>query len=205
MSNSDSTFAFDARALAGMPTPILQAIYLGVQKELSRRRAMDGVSRRQQAASTAFQRLKNERYEYNRHRLSELDALMAQDWSHLFAEGDTEPKYYVYAHVYPLTRAKDFHSNGEFELRLPGMPFYIGKGCGVRAWDLKRNEGHGIELRQMVAKGHTPEQIVAIVRSGLTERAALEIESKLIYFFGTKFERDRRGLLVNLDIPKRPF
>jgi hypothetical protein len=94
---------------------------------------------------------------------------------------------------------------GAFPITLPGVPFYVGKGCGQRAWDLKRNEGHGVELRQLLAKQHTPEQIVHLIRENLTERAALEIESKLVYFFGTKFERTRQGMLVNLDIPKRPF
>lgn len=196
--------SFDASALSGMPTPILHAIYLGVQRELTRRRAMDAVTRRTQMASNAYQRLKTEKFKYSKHRLTELDDLMAQDWSHLFA-GDDEPKYYVYAHVYPFMKTNDFCNDGDFKMALPGMPFYIGKGCGDRAWDLKRNEGHGVELRQLLANGNTPEQIVCVIKDGISERAALEIESKLIYFFGTKFERDRRGLLVNLDIPKRPF
>jgi hypothetical protein len=205
MSESNSTRAFDASAITGMPTPILQAIYLGVQRELTRRRAMESVSRRSQMASDVFKRLTTEKFKYSKHRLKELDQLMAQDWSHLFPEGDAEPKYYVYAHVYPGLKGRDFRVEGEFSLALPGTPFYIGKGCGERAWDLKRNEGHGVELRQLISQGHGAERIVCIVRDKLTERAALEMESKLIYFFGTKFERDRRGLLVNLDIPKRPF
>jgi len=70
---------------------------------------------------------------------------------------------------------------------------------------LKRNQGHGIELNQLLNRGNTPEQIVCIIKDGLSEAEALEIESKLIYFFGTKFERHRRGILVNLDMPSRPF
>ena len=38
----------------------------------------------------------------------------------------------------------------------------------------------------------------------LTETEALEMESKLIYFFGTKFELERKGILVNLSFPPRP-
>jgi hypothetical protein len=205
MSESDSTRTFDVRALHGMPTPILHAIYLGVQRELTRRRAMDAVSRKKVLESTAYKPLHTEKFKYSKHRLNELDDLMAQDWSHLFPDGDGEPKYYVYAHVYPFMKPKDFRHDGAFKMDLPGMPFYVGKGCGERAWDLKRNEGHGVELRQLLSRGNTPEQIVHVVRDKLSERAALEIESKLIYFFGTKFERDRRGLLVNLEIPRRPF
>lgn len=205
MSELNSTRAFDARTLAGMPTPILHAIYLGVQKELTRRRAMESVSRRAVMASSTYKRLTTEKYKYSKHRLLELGELMAQDWSHLFPEGDTEPRFYVYAHVYPGLKGRDFRVEGNFPLSMPGTPFYIGKGCGERAWDLKRNEGHGVELRQLLSQGHAPEAIVHVVRDKLTERAALEMESKLVYFFGTKFERDRRGLLVNLEVPKRPF
>ncbi len=205
MSQPNFTRAFDERALAGMPTQILQSIYLCVQKELTQRRAMDAVSRKIQMASTAYQRLKNEKFKYSKHQLKQLDDIMNQDWSNLFLGGDDKPKYYVYAHIYPFVKSNDFRNNGVFRLDLPGTPFYIGKGCGVRAYDLKRNEGHGVELRQLVSNGCTSDQIVCIIQDGLTESAALEMESKLIYFFGTKFERDRRGLLVNLDIPKRPF
>ena len=186
-----------------LPTEVLQAIYLGVQAELTNRRQIDKVTRKAQIAGAAFPRLPNEHFKYSKHRLNDLDALMAQDWSHLFPDGDNEPKYYVYAHIYPA-KTKVKHE-GAFPITLPGVPFYVGKGCGQRAWDLKRNEGHGVELRQLLAKQHTPEQIVHLIRENLTERAALEIESKLVYFFGTKFERTRQGMLVNLDIPKRPF
>ena len=32
----------------------------------------------------------------------------------------------------------------------------------------------------------------------------MEIESKLIYFFGTIYEGGRKGTLLNLDLSKRP-
>ena len=53
-----------------------------------------------------------------------------------------------------------------------------------------------------MASGATPEKIVQILYSDLTECEALCIEAKLIHFFGTKFEHKRNGLLVNLDKPK---
>lgn len=61
-----------------------------------------------------------------------------------------------------------------------------------------------MELRQLRELGVADSEIVSIVRDALTEREALEIESKLIYFFGTKFESGRKGILVNLDFPARP-
>jgi hypothetical protein len=85
-----------------------------------------------------------------------------------------------------------------------GTPFYIGKGCGDRAWDLNRNEGHGVHLRQLRKRGVADSEIVCIVRDNMTEREALELESKLICFFGTRFEAGRKGILVNLSFPARP-
>jgi hypothetical protein len=32
----------------------------------------------------------------------------------------------------------------------------------------------------------------------------MELEAKLIYFFGTIYEKNRKGLLLNLDLSKRP-
>jgi len=135
-------------------------------------------------------------------RWPEFDALMAEDWSALFAGGSDERRFYVYAHVNP--RGSKVKNGGDFALCFNGRPFYIGKGTGRRAWELNRNEGHGVELRQLRDAGVADSEIVHIIRDNLTEREALEIESKLIYFFGTKFEPGRKGILVNLDFPARP-
>lgn len=190
--------------LTKIPTDALQAMYTAMHKELSYRRACIQVSDRKHRMSESekFKRLPNEKHLHNQHHLKFLDELMAQDWSHLFT-GDEEKRYYVYAHISPI--GKRITHNGEFKLSMDGIPFYIGKGTGGRAFDLKRNQGHGIEIAQLLARGNTASQIVCIVRDNLSEAEALEIESKLIYFFGTKFEGHRRGLLVNLDIPPTPF
>lgn len=139
-----------------------------------------------------------------RHQLMRyLPALLRQDWSHLFSGGDTERRYYVYAHVDP----REFVYVGTEEAGgvYGGTPFYIGKGTGKRAFDMKRNQGHGKKIREILKAGFGPESIVKIIADGVTEDKALETESKLIYFFGTVYEEDRKNcILLNLDTPPIP-
>lgn len=127
-----------------------------------------------------------------------------QDWSNLFAEGDSERRYYVYAHLNPSQRSKLPNSNADYPPGITGLPFYIGKGTGSRAYDLNRNQGHGARLKSLLSAGLRPDEVVCILRRDMTEREALVYESKLIYYFGTRYETGRRGVLVNLDIPPRP-
>lgn len=132
-----------------------------------------------------------------------LPALLKQDWSHLFNSSSysTEPVFYVYAHINPdtpqITTSND--SGGVYS----GMPFYIGKGTGDRAYDLKRNQGHGKILNKLLARGYTKDDLVKIIFNDLTEAKAFEIESKLIYFFGTVYGHEK-GVLYNLDTPSTP-
>jgi hypothetical protein len=130
-----------------------------------------------------------------------LKPLLFQDWDFLFPDSDPAPKYYVYAHIDPYDKHIPFPRafGGIFN-----MPFYIGKGCGGRAYDLNRNQGHGLRIRELLAKGVPAGRLVKLIKTDLTERAALSLESKLIYFFGTIYEEKRRGVLLNLDIPDRP-
>lgn len=79
-------------------------------------------------------------------------------------------KYYVYAYL----RA-DRHS-----------PYYVGKGCG---WRLIKQEGR----RASVPKDRSRIQKIA---ENLTEQEALELEEKLILFYGRK-EVDG-GVLLNI-------
>lgn len=131
-----------------------------------------------------------------------LKYLLKQDWSHLFNCHSSERKFYVYYHTDP--RNKAFSSYKELG-GVSFMPFYVGKGTGNRAYNMKRNQGHGINLKEMLDLEYTPDDIVHIVKDNLTESEALELESKLIYFFGTIYETEQKGVLLNLDIGKRPL
>lgn len=132
-----------------------------------------------------------------------LPALIRQDWSHLYQPTASEERFYVYAHVDPrhAVFVTDKDSGGNFG----GMPFYIGKGVGNRAFDLKRNQGHGKMLREIADAGYGTDDIVKILFDGLEEWKAFELEAKLIFFFGTIYQsNDEYGCLLNLDIPSYP-
>lgn len=130
-------------------------------------------------------------------RLPYLRALINQDWSGSFPSGqDDAMKYYVYAHVNPDSAV--FSASPEFGGSWGGTPFYIGKGCGQRAYDLKRNQAHGQHLANVLSAGFEPSDIVKIVKDGLTESQALQLEAKYIYFFGSAYDKNA-GPLVNLD------
>jgi len=132
-----------------------------------------------------------------------LPALLNQDWSHLFSGYgySEERKFYVYAHVNP--EMPNFRSPDIVGGAYNGTPFYIGKGSEERAFDLKRNQGHGKVLNQLNKLGYKKDSIVKIIKSELNEAEAFELESKLIFFFGTIYNK-KRGVLYNLDTPKTP-
>lgn len=130
-------------------------------------------------------------------------ALDAQPWDHLFPEGDPTPKFYVYAHMMTGARTKLFEGC-DVPFGLSRLPFYIGKGTGERAFDFNRNQGHRALLLEQQRHMRPNRPLVKILRDGLTEQQAYALESKLIYFFGTRYEVGRNGVLVNLDIPRRP-
>lgn len=132
-----------------------------------------------------------------------LPALLRQDWSSLYPPAHGEQKFYVYAHVDP--RQPVFVTDKRCGGNYKGMPFYIGKGVGNRAYDLKRNQGHGHRLRQVLDAGYGPDDIVHILFRDLDEGFAFEVEAKLIYLFGTIYEkRHEKGCLLNLEIPPVP-
>lgn len=134
-----------------------------------------------------------------------LEDLAHPTWLDLFPSADGERRFYVYAHVHPGTKPVSLkHPVLNRWLKFSGLPFYVGKGCGQRAWDLSRNEGHGAQLKSLAEKGLAASEIVTIVLDKLTEAEALRLEAQLIYLLGTKFETSVRGILVNLDLPKRP-
>jgi len=129
-------------------------------------------------------------------RLRYLPSLLNQDWTALFPVCDTSTCiYYVYAHV------DQRHNKCVLEplsIVLPGHPFYIGKGSGHRAWDLKRNQGHGKRIKSIRDSGYTDNSIVTIIAKNLDERDALCLEAKLIYFFGSMYDESINGCLLNL-------
>lgn len=183
-----------------IPTDILKTIYTVSMQELQKRRQQNASI--QKDFSGAFAGIPYAGREPNRHLLKYYKILLDQDWGDLFS-GDSEKKYYVYAHI--KTGSKKLHIEHEsVPLKMNGVPFYIGKGTGDRAYDLKRNQGHGALLKELQDAGSQRSEIVYIVSDGLSEAKAFELESKLIYLFGTKYETDRKGTLVNLDIPARP-
>lgn len=133
-----------------------------------------------------------------------LHSLISQDWSHLYFGGDDEKKYYVYAHIDP--RKTSFSATKSCGGVYGGQPFYIGKGCGERAYDLNRNQGHGKILNSIFNDGIPRDHVVKIIFNNLTESKAFELEAKLIYYFGTIYDKiiKKSGILVNLTIPIIP-
>jgi hypothetical protein len=135
-------------------------------------------------------------------RMEYLPILLSQDWTSLFPHADAEMStYYVYAHVDPRKRPAVLPPMNAV---LNGEPFYIGKGSGQRAWDLKRNQGHGKRITALRNLGHADTALVSLVAETLTERDALVIEAKLIYFFGSVYDEATHGYLLNLADHMRP-
>lgn len=128
-----------------------------------------------------------------------LPSLLAQDWSEIYPRNTDHGKHYVYAHLDP--RQKIFFSPEDCGGKYEGRPFYIGKGIGNRAFDLKRNEGHGKILREILNDGYNSYDIVKIIFYKLSEYKALEIEAKLIYYFGISYSKKRQGWLLTSSPP----
>lgn len=89
------------------------------------------------------------------------------------AETIVPKDFYVYAHRKATT----------------GEIFYVGKGCGKRAWSLRRSN----HWKNIVRKHGV---VVEVVQDGLQEWAAFEMEVELIAFYGRK--DCGFGSLVNL-------
>ncbi len=203
--------------LDSIPTETLVSIKHAINKEIRKRKQDDFVSKRLKWLETldfSDRTLpKNKRLllranedlcldfpgsnkKHYKHLFKYLPYLLRQDWSYLFEHAnDLESYYYVYAHIDPNENPT---SLSVFDCDLKGTPFYIGKGKGQRVWDLNRNQGHGKRIRQIIKDGYPKNSIPAIIKDCLTEKAALELEAKLIYFFASVYDKKRKGCLLNL-------
>lgn len=140
-------------------------------------------------------------------------AFIDEDWSYLFlGDYDDSKEYYVYYHSDPSKENMRF-KQGEKSIIFNGRPFYIGKGKGNRYKSKLRSRSHLSIIESLKSDGYSDEQIFHVFKSGLTEKEALILESKLITFFGCSSEIDPKrshfhglkgGLLVNSDISVRP-
>jgi hypothetical protein len=209
--------------LSAYPTELLEAMLPKIKEELSSRRRKEKASRRsafaarlqpidtssrESADKSVFLNNSRNLLSVRNHdkplqeRAKYLEDLISQNWSHLYPREYDQGNFYVYAHVDP--RKRIFVSSNKCGGNYKGQPFYIGKGVGGRAFDLKRNQGHGKLISQILRDGYSEEDIVHIAFSGISEPLAYELESKLIYFFKTIYEDEKFGYLVNLDVGKRP-
>lgn len=125
--------------------------------------------------------------------------ILATDISALYSslELDTRPQYYVYFHCdtsFKIAVGMSPITTFGATLGLTYQPFYVGKGTGNRAQDTSRSETHRKIKDKLKCLGK--EIIVHIYKTGLTESAALQLESKLIDIFGLL---PQGGMLSNLD------
>lgn len=113
-----------------------------------------------------------------------------------------DTKFYVYAHMDMSRRiAVNKHPITSFaaSLGMSHFPFYIGKGTGDRFSDITRSETHKKICQKLKMLGMEPKPIK--IKDGLTEKEALQYESKLIDIFGLV---PHGGTLANLDEGYRP-
>ena len=110
---------------------------------------------------------------------------------------DETRKYYVYAHLNSsrcIAVRKDGVTSFGATIGMKFFPFYVGKGCGDRCWDINRSEVHR-KISQYL-RGLEKEIEVVKLRADLSESEALQMEAKLIDIFGLI---PYGGYLANLD------
>lgn len=144
---------------------------------------------------------------------------LCEDWRFLFPNAnDKERRYYVYYHSDPtcdvLPYGQSDSSRLKMSVRFKGKPFYIGKGTGDRYRNMSgRSTSHISRVKSYLEAGFCNDDVFHICEDNLTEMEALELESKLITFFGCEseitigkryFNGFNKGILINSDIGKRP-
>jgi hypothetical protein len=133
------------------------------------------------------------------------EKIFDSDISSIYQNSCEEKKYYVYVHCNPLkilNVKRDAKSAfAVIRLGLKTQPFYVGKGCGDRCYDLNRNEGHR-KIRQMIRESNQDISIVKIAEN-ISEAEALAIESKIIDILGLR-SLSEFSFLVNLDEGQMP-
>lgn len=73
-----------------------------------------------------------------------------------------------------------------------GDTIYVGVGTGERAWEWrsnKRSKEHNDILRTYLEQGYTPSDWVSIVESNLSSEQAVNLETKLIELYTSKFNK----------------
>lgn len=187
--------------LKKLPDKIIQEMVVALEAEMVRRKGQ------KKRANLLFKEVRL-RVKGKENCTRTQEDLFHEEWDVLYPEREENPRrdFYVYAHVVPDVGLMEVKTTPDAwsGIRIRGIPFYIGKGCGGRAFDLNRSQGHGKEIQELLRSGVGPSEIVCILSSELTEQEAFKLESKLIYFFGTRYEKEVNGMLVNLDIPVRP-
>jgi hypothetical protein len=186
--------------LQQLPLEALQSFESAFRTELDRRKVPVNQYHRSRNFLKCFGRSK-----INNHVIKNLNGILAEDWSYLFT-GRSDPLYCVYVHFDPSDDRKD-HVHFEqkpLKMHIPGKPFFVGTGFYSQAYDITKDNDHGEQLREL-AKTYKQHEFIHVIANKLTEPQALELESKLIFFFGTKNESTRKGILRNLVIPARPL
>lgn len=140
----------------------------------------------------------SEKFEFRSKSYNEsLELLLSEDWSQHFSHcSDEVADFYVYLHGSP----KNKRTYSPLGVRSFAAPIYAGMGQGGRAFSFARSPAHLEELCRLTDQGYCKEEIVHVVRCGLSERQARELESKLILFFGIrnfKAKGDKRHASFN--------
>lgn len=143
---------------------------------------------------------KKERF---RQKLNKIQNVFEADISFLYdKEYDKTQKYYVYAHMksdWKIAIGYNPISTFAATLGMTHVPFYIGKGCDNRAFNINRNETH--KKMKEYLQSSDKEVIVHIIKDQISEKEAFILEDKLIDIFGL---RVFGGLLTNLDEGCKP-